>query len=133
MKTLQELYTEVMDSDALKTEFLALTTPEEIVAFAEKNGCPAALEEIKTFLEERAAATGELSDEELAQVAGGKSDSIEEEEVSIYSLGVGCAIRAIISAIGYQGRKGALCEMCRAVCAAVLCWESASLSNRRQE
>ena len=34
MKTLQELYTEVMDSDALKTEFLALTTPEEIVAFA---------------------------------------------------------------------------------------------------
>ena len=59
------------------------------MAFAEKNGCPAALEEIKTFLEERAAATGELSDEELAQVAGGKSDSIEEEEVSIYSLGVG--------------------------------------------
>ena len=110
MKTLQELYTEVMNSDAMKTEFLALTTPEEIVAFAEKNGCPAALEEIKTFLEERAAATGELSDEELAQVAGGKSDSIEEEEVSIYSLGVGCAIRAIISAIGYQGRKGALCE-----------------------
>ena len=110
MKTLQELYTEVMNSDALKTEFLALTTPEEIVAFAEKNGCPAALEEIKTFLEERAAATGELSDEELAQVAGGKSDSIEEEEVSIYSLGVGCAIRAIISAIGYQGRKGVLCE-----------------------
>ena len=133
MKTLQELYTEVMNSDALKTEFLTLTTTEEIVAFAEKNGCPAALEEIKTFLEERAAATGELSDEELAQVAGGKSDSIEEEEVSIYSLGVGCAIRAIISAIGYQGRKGALCEMCRAVCAAVLCWESASLSNRRQE
>ena len=133
MKTLQELYVEVMNSDALKTEFLALTTPEEIVAFAEKNGCPAALEEIKTFLEERAAATGELSDEELAQVAGGKSDSIEEEEVSIYSLGVGCAIRAIISAIGYQVRKGALCEMCRAVCAAVLCWESASLSNRRQE
>ena len=133
MKTLQELYTEVMDSDALKTEFLALTAPEQVVAFAEKNGCTATLQEIKAFFEEQAAATGELTDAELAQVAGGKSDSIEEEEVSIYSLGVGCAIRAIISAIGYQGRKGALCEMCRAVCAAVLCWESASLSNRRQE
>ena len=110
MKTLQELYTEVMDSDALKIEFLALTTPEEIVAFAEKKGCSATLDEIKAFFEEKAAATGELTDAELAQVAGGKSDSIEEEEVSIYSLGVGCAIRAIISAIGYQGRKGALCE-----------------------
>ena len=110
MKTLQELYTEVMNSESLKTEFLTLTVPEEIVAFAEKKGCSATLDEIKAFFEEKAAATGELTDAELAQVAGGKSDSIEEEEVSIYSLGVGCAIRAIISAIGYQGRKGALCE-----------------------
>ena len=73
MKTLQELYAEVMNSDALKTEFLALTTPEEIVAFAEKNGCTATVEEIKAFFEEQAAATGELTDAELAQVAGGKS------------------------------------------------------------
>ena len=71
MKTLQELYTEVMDSDALKTEFLALTAPEEIVAFAEKNGCPATLEEIKSFFEEQSAAAGELSDEKMAMVAGG--------------------------------------------------------------
>ena len=71
MKTLQELYTEVMNSDALKTEFLALTTPEQVVAFAEKNGCTATLEEIKAFFEEKAAAAGELSDEKLAMVAGG--------------------------------------------------------------
>ena len=38
MKTLQELYNEVMNSDVLKTEFLTLTTPEQVVAFAEKNG-----------------------------------------------------------------------------------------------
>ena len=38
MKTLQELYTEVMNSNALKTEFLTLTTPEVFVAFAEKIG-----------------------------------------------------------------------------------------------
>ena len=30
MKTLQELYTEVMNSDALKTEFLTLTTKQQI-------------------------------------------------------------------------------------------------------
>ena len=71
MKTLQELYTEVMDSDALKTEFLALTAPEQVVAFAEKNGCPATLEEIKSFFEEQSAAAGELSDEKMAMVAGG--------------------------------------------------------------
>ena len=71
MKTLQELYNEVMNSDALKTEFLALTTPEQVVAFAEKNGCPATLEEIKSFFEEQSAAAGELSDEKLAMVAGG--------------------------------------------------------------
>ena len=71
MKTLQELYTKVMNSDALKTEFLALTTPEQVVAFAEKNGCPATLEEIKSFFEEQSAAAGELSDEKMAMVAGG--------------------------------------------------------------
>ena len=71
MKTLQELYNEVMNSDTLKTEFLALTTPEQVVAFAEKNGCPATLEEIKSFFEEQSAAAGELSDEKMAMVAGG--------------------------------------------------------------
>lgn len=71
MKTLQELYNEVMNSDVLKTEFLTLTTPEQVVAFAEKNGCPATLEEIKSFFEEQSAAAGELSDEKLAMVAGG--------------------------------------------------------------
>ena len=71
MKTLQELYNEVMNSDALKTEFLALTTPEQVVAFVEKNGCPATLEEIKSFFEEQSAAAGELSDEKMAMVAGG--------------------------------------------------------------
>ena len=71
MKTLQELYNEVMNSDALKTEFLALTTTEQVVAFAEKNGCPATLEEIKSFFEEQSAAAGELSDEKMAMVAGG--------------------------------------------------------------
>ena len=71
MKTLQELYNEVMNSDALKTEFLALTTPEQVVAFDVKNGCPATLEEIKSFFEEQSAAAGELSDEKMAMVAGG--------------------------------------------------------------
>ena len=105
MKTLQELYVEVMNSDALKTEFLALTTPEQVVAFAEKNGCTATVEEIKAFFEEQAAATGELTDAELAQVAGGKSVMWQEALISVLSVGTYCAGFAIASATGSKGRK----------------------------
>ena len=56
----------------MKNEFLALK-PEEVEGFAEKHGCKATLDEIKAFLTEKSAAVGELSDEELKQVAGGKS------------------------------------------------------------
>ena len=82
MKTLQELYTEVMNSNALKTEFLALTEPEQVVAFAAKNGCPATMEEIQRFFEEKATAAGELSEEDLAQVAGGKNIEIDDSYLS---------------------------------------------------
>lgn len=116
MKTLQELYNEVMNSDALKTEFLALTTPEQVVAFAEKNGCPATLEEIKSFFEEHSAAAGELSDEELAQVAGGKSATKQEAILSACTLGAYCVYRAQFSYMNgkcgtdIQG-EGMLCEL----------------------
>ena len=116
MKTLQELYTEVMNSDALKNEFLALTTPEEIVAFAKKNGCTATMEEIKAFFEEKAAAAGELSDAELAQVAGGKSATKQEAILSACTLGAYCLFRAQYSwdhgkcGTAIKG-EGMLCEM----------------------
>ena len=73
MKTLQELYTEVIASDALKAEFLALKTPEDIVAFAAKHGCEATLDDIKAFFQEKQNAEGELSEDDLEQVAGGKT------------------------------------------------------------
>ena len=105
MKTLQKLYTEVIQSDELKNEFLALTTGEEIVAFAEKYGCTATLDEIKTFLEEKANLAGKLSEEDMAQVAGGKGASSFEAEVSIFSLGIGCGVLAGLSLVEYGGRK----------------------------
>ena len=86
MKTLQELYSEVMNSDALKTEFLALTEPEQILAFAEKNGCTATMDEIRSFFEEKSAAAGELSEEELAQVAGGKSSECDDPSTYISNV-----------------------------------------------
>ena len=71
MKTIEELYNEVMASEEMKKEFLALK-PEEVEGFAEKYGCKATFDEIKAFLTEKSTASGELSDDELEQVAGGK-------------------------------------------------------------
>ena len=71
MKTLEELYKEVMASEELKKEFCALK-PDEVEGFAEKHGCKATLDEIKTFLTEKSTAEGEVSEEEVEQIAGGK-------------------------------------------------------------
>ena len=116
MKTLKELYTEVMNSEELKNEFLTLKTPEDIVAFAAKHGCTAALDEIKTFFEEKAKATGELSDDELAQVAGGKGVDWGEAVISCTSGGVVCLVMTLASAaFGRCGTaikgEGMLCEV----------------------
>ena len=97
MKTLNELYTEVIASDALKAEFLALKTPEEIVAFAKKHGCDATLDDIKAFFEEKQKAAGELSEAELEQVAGGKSTTIGGVATDLFfsaaTVGIWCAGR----------------------------------------
>jgi len=108
MKTLNELYTEVTASDTLKAEFLALKTPEEIVAFAKKNGCDATQDDIKALFEEKQKAAGELSEAELEQVAGGKSATFNEALVSIFSLGIWCSMEAIRSA--QDGKTGTAIE-----------------------
>lgn len=91
MKTIEELYNEVIASEDLKKEFLALK-PEEIEGFAEKHGCKATLDEIKAFLTEKSAAKGELSDEELQQVAGGKGVDKVDAPLSVVRLGIGCSM-----------------------------------------
>ena len=99
MKTLNELYTEVIASDALKAEFLALKTPEEIVAFAKKNGCDATLDDIKAFFEEKQKTAGELSEAELEQVAGGKSTTFGGVATDLFlsagTVGAWCIARLI--------------------------------------
>jgi len=114
MKTLNELYTEVTASDALKAEFLALKTPEEIVAFAKRNGCDTTLDDIKAFFEEKQKAAGELSEAELEQVAGGKSVNTAEALVSAMLVGILCIAGVCVSAAtGKAGTaikgKGMLC------------------------
>ena len=93
MKTIEELYNEVMASEEMKKEFLALK-PEEVEGFAEKYGCKATFEEIKAFLTEKNTSSGELSDDEIEQVAGGKTT--EEEKnllLSLYTIGYYCLFK----------------------------------------
>ena len=99
MKTVEELYREVLASEALKKEFLALR-PEEIEGFAAKYGCEAKLDEIRAFFEAQKNKTGELSDDELDQVAGGKGVDTVEVVVSVFTVGIGCAEAALVSATG---------------------------------
>ena len=98
MKTIEELYNEVMASEEMKKEFLALK-PEEVEGFAEKYGCKATLEEIKVFLNEKSTASGELSDDEIEQVAGGKGVDGIETVLSVITAGVGCVIQATLSCL----------------------------------
>ncbi len=72
MKTLYELYNEVVASEELQNEILSMESLEELVTFAAKHGCDTTLDDIEAFLEEKQKAFGELSEEELEQVAGGK-------------------------------------------------------------
>ena len=96
MKTLEELYNEVLASEELKKEFLAVK-PENVKDFAAKYGCEAGLDEIKTFFEAKKSQAGELSDADLDQVAGGKGADAMEAYLSVFSLGLGCLVRAIES------------------------------------
>ena len=113
MKTLEELYTEVMASDELKKEFISLK-PEQVAGFAEKHGCKATLDEIRDFLTKKNSEPGELSDDEIEQAAGGKGMSGMEAAVSICTLGVACAVTTVVSVA--SGNSGTAIEDSRMLC-----------------
>lgn len=115
MKTLQELYTEIIGSDELKKAYLEAAKGGKIAEFLKAQGCEASVEEIKGFLKEKA--NQELSDADLDNVAGGKCNDVTRYETaaSIMSAGIYCAVMAATSAgLGHTGQKsdseGRLCS-----------------------
>jgi len=97
MKTLEALYEEVMQSETLKKEFLeAAKAKDAVKAFLTEHGCDAGLEELQTFMKEKAVIN--ISDEDIDSVAGGKSD-MEKERIafSVITFGICEATIAIIS------------------------------------
>ena len=98
MKTLQDLYNEVIANDELKTEFMEAAKDGRPMEFLKAHDCEATEEELSAFLKERE--SGELSDEELDNAAGGcafdECDlSDEEAYFSLYTLGFGCLIKEL--------------------------------------
>ena len=73
MKTMQELYGEITASDELKEAFAEAMKAGKLEDFLKEHGCEATEEEIREFIETKAAANApiELSDDELRHVATG--------------------------------------------------------------
>ena len=53
MKTLQELYNEVIASEELKKEYFQAVSDKKVGTFMKAHGCEATAEEFKTFLVEQ--------------------------------------------------------------------------------
>jgi predicted ribosomally synthesized peptide with nif11-like leader len=75
MKTLQDLYTEIVASEELKKAFAQAAKDNKVADFLKAQGCDATEDEFKAFLTEKAKTDKALSDDELENVAGGWSTS----------------------------------------------------------
>ena len=102
MKTLQELYKEVIASEELKREFMEAAKDEKegkkkVEEFVKKHGCDATFADVKAFFEEKN--NDELSEDEVEAVAGGKASDGQYAAMSLFGMGVGCAILGILDAV----------------------------------
>ena len=114
MKTVQDLYKEIVASDELKKAFLEAAKDGKLMDFIKAWGCEATEEEIAAFLKEKAGR--ELTDEELGNAAGGTCNlgTGIEAGFSVVTVGVGCATYMFASlATGHVGQEyeseGRLC------------------------
>ena len=85
MKTLQELYNEVIQSDELKKKFLEAGKNGKAEEFIKAHGCDATMDEIKAFFKKQTKADKELSVDEFENVAGGTcNDEIQESRSNLF-------------------------------------------------
>ena len=100
MKNIQELYSEIMNNEELKAQFIEAANAGKQEEFLKAHGCEATLEEVKTFLEAKQSEDAPLSLDELDNAAGGacNDETRFEQAISFMSLGLGCAAMAIMSA-----------------------------------
>ena len=103
---MKELYQKVAADSVLLEKFQAIlkdaeiagkeATEEKLIAFAKEAGYDVTIEEVQAF---SAQSKGELNDDELDVVAGGKVDPYMVL-FSIGSFGISCAVVSATTAIG---------------------------------
>ena len=116
MKTIQELYSEIMASKELKEQFIEAAKAGKQEEFLKAHGCEATMEEVQAFLEAKQNEDAPLSVDELENAAGGCSPAAEGI-ASMVSAGLACAAWAIASAamkdhhVGQNNKsEGRLCN-----------------------
>lgn len=109
MKTIQELYNEVMENQELKEKFIEAANAGKQEDFLKEQGCEATLEEVAAFLQAKAKAEEDvpLSLDELENSAGGECNAKTGGEtfISVISLGAGCMVWMTVSGLGGIGGK----------------------------
>ena len=73
MKTLEQLFKEMNESEALKAAFSEAAETDKVDEFLKENDCEASLEELIDYVKEKENASGKLSAEELKEVSGGRN------------------------------------------------------------
>ena len=108
MKTIQELYNEIMANKELKEQFIEAAKAGKQEAFLKEHGCEATLEEVKAFLEAKKNADAPLSFDKLENAAGGECNKTTGEEtvISIFTVGFYCGIMALASAADSDSHMG---------------------------
>ena len=74
MKTIQELYNEVMANEELKEQFIEAAKAGRQEEFLKEHGCDATAAEVSAFLDAKANEDAQLSFDELENAAGGECD-----------------------------------------------------------
>jgi predicted ribosomally synthesized peptide with nif11-like leader len=105
MEQIKSFIEKVNNDKGLQDKMKALAEKKaassEVAALAKENGFTFSAADFDVLIQDaskRAVASDELSEEQLAAVAGGISDSGSWALTSIFTFGIGCAIRAIGSA-----------------------------------
>ena len=108
MKTIQELYSEVMNNQELKEKFIEAAKAGKQETFLKEHGCDATLEEVAAFLKAKSEEDAPLSVDELENSAGGSCTAKTggETAVSILTLGAGCVVWMVVSVGGDKAGTG---------------------------
>jgi hypothetical protein len=100
MKTIQELYNEIMANKELKEQFIEAAKAGKQEEFLKAHGCEATLEEVKAFLEAKQNEDAPLSFDELENAAGGGCEANPEAGAIAMTSAVntmGCALQGLFN------------------------------------